>query len=214
MNFWDELMGDDEGASRYMESYGEGPGCDTRKIIGSFINDGESVLDVGCGPGWNLDHFKEYGPDVTYRGEDYSTRFVRVSNKRAVEKYGQKHFFLGDCRKLEHPNNAFDVVILQDVLEHTNGYKGPLNEALRVAKKRVIISFWKAFRDAGTGDQINDDGKDGYGATYEQKSLEEFLDSLKVHWMYDETDETANRQHYFYILDKEEQHGKKRTVRS
>lgn len=198
MNYWDDLMGSDEGAANYMNSYGEGPGFITRHTVGSFIEDGESVLDVGCGPGWNLDHFLQYGPLVSYRGEDYSERFVRVANQRHPGL-----FFLGDCRDLKHKRDSFDVVILQDCLEHTNGYEGPVNEALRVARKRVIISFWHLDGNEGT-EHINDDGNDGYGAWYDKTKWEEFLNSLPYPWHYLEVAPAGKTHKWdFYVLDKE-----------
>lgn len=201
MNYWDDLMKDDEGASTYMATYGEGPGSDTRHTIGAFLRTGETVLDVGCGPGWNLDHFMEYGPFLSdYKGLDYSERFVRVANARNPDMYA-----LGDCRKLEEPDLSWDVVLLQDVLEHTNGYEASIREALRVAKKRVIVVFWRM--GAGEEDVINDDGNDGYGAAYSRSKWEKFLDSLDLHWMHTESKEDANRQHDFYYIDKEVKHG-------
>jgi ubiquinone/menaquinone biosynthesis C-methylase UbiE len=210
-NYWDDLMGTDEGAAQYMDTYGEGPGCETRQIISGLIHDGESVLDVGCGPGWNLDQFLEYGPQVgEYLGLDYSERFVRVANRRFHGKYGDNSvdfFKVGDCRNLKQPNESYDVVILQDVLEHTNGYEKPVKEALRVARKRVIITFWKSFRNPGDGDQTNDDGNDGYGSNYEQKPWEDFLDSLGYAWVSTETSPQANRWHKYYIITKEGKQG-------
>lgn len=204
-DYWDNLMKDDDTAAHYMESYGEGPGCETRKIIGSFINDGESVLDVGCGPGWNFDHFKEYGPNVLYSGSDLSPRFVRVANKRIQEKYGESPIILADMRELPFKDNQFDVVLLQDVLEHTNGYEKPVREALRVARKRVIVCFWRTMKDVVT--KTNDDrdkGTNGYGSDYNLDEWEEFVDSLGYMWLTTETSPQANRQHTYYIIDKEE----------
>ena len=208
MNYWDRHMETDEGAAQYMLTYGEGPGSDTRHLIGSFINDGESVLDVGCGPGWNYDHFKKYGPNISaYLGLDYSERFVRVANQRVAEEGLVPPFDIADCRDLPAPNDSWDVVLLQDVLEHTNGYEKPVKEALRVARKRVIITFWKPFRKPGEDHQINDDGDDGYGANYEQGPWEQFLDDTDYFWIDFETDPGANRWHRFYVIDKEESHG-------
>lgn len=211
MNYWDRLMATDEGAANYMESYGEGPGSDTRMMLAEFINVGESVLDVGCGPGWNCDHFAEYGPRIRkYKGVDYSERFVRVANQRRKRKYDINYalpFEKQDCRDLQEPDESWDVVIMQDVLEHTNGYEKPMREALRVARKRVIVVFWKAFRSEGDGDQINDDGDDGYGSNYERGPWEEFLNNTGYAWDYTETPEGANRHHYYYVIDKEENHG-------
>jgi SAM-dependent methyltransferase len=201
VNFWDELMETDEGAASYMSLYGEGVGSDTRHTLSAFINDGESVLDIGCGPGWNWDHFQMYGPEISkYRGEDYSPRFVRVASARIQEPV----IFLGDCRELRHPNESWDVVLLQDVLEHTNGYKLPINEALRVAKKRVIITMWHLID--GDNEHINDDGNDGYGAWYDGNKFKEFLDSLGLQWMETESKPTDNRHHRFFVIDKELQY--------
>jgi SAM-dependent methyltransferase len=198
-NYWDMLMATDSGAADYMASYGEGPDFITRHTIGSFVNDKESVLDVGCGPGWNADYFLEYGPKISfYRGEDYSERFVRVANLRHPNT-----FYLGDIRKLEHSDNSFDVVILQDCLEHTNGYEKPVSEALRVAKKRVIISFWHLEGNEGT-EHINEDGNDGWGAWYDKSKWEQYLNLLPFVWHHlDVEAEGKTHKWDFYILDKE-----------
>ena len=197
-NYWDLLMVDDFTASVYMAAYDEGVGSKTRMVLGEFINDGESVLDVGCGPGWNYDHFLKYGPEIgDYLGMDYSKRFVRVANVRNSGKY-----IHGDARHISQPDESWDVVILQDVLEHTNGYKDPVNEALRVARKRIIITFWRMNMTAG--DVINDDGNDGWGASYSQKDWEAFLNSLKYVWhQYDYTSAYKHKRDY-YIIEKEQ----------
>ena len=196
MNYWDNLMGDDEGAANYMETYGEGKNTPLRLKIASYINKRDWVLDVGCGPGWNFDTFMESGPAVYYRGIDYSERFVRVANQRT----GMKIFKLGDVRTIDEPDESFDVVILQDVLEHTNGYEKPILEALRVARKRIIITFWHLTEN---DDHINDDGDDGWGAWYSRPKWEEFLDSLGYKWI---TEQIPRKGafHDFYIIDKEE----------
>lgn len=197
-NFWDMHMENDENAARYMETYGEGAGSDTRKVIASFIKDGESVLDVGCGPGWNLDHFQQFGPKIRgYRGLDYSERFVRVANKRHNKDHNQR-FRVGDCRELKEPKRSWDVVILQDVLEYVPGYEKPVLEALRVARKRVIITFWHLTEN---DDHINDDGNDGWGAWYSKPKWEEFLNSLNIKWTHIKSEPDANRQHDFYVLE-------------
>jgi ubiquinone/menaquinone biosynthesis C-methylase UbiE len=204
-DYWDNLMVDDKTAANYMHSYGEGPGCETRMIISSFINDGESVLDVGCGPAWNFDHFEEYGPAIDYIGVDLSPRFVKVANERLKVKYGVTPISLGDCRDVGFPNDFFDVVLLQDILEHTNSYKKPLEEALRLARKRVIVCFWRTMDGVIT--KVNDDtdkGTNGYGADINKDEWETWLDSIGHTWLYTETSTRANRPHTYYIIDKEE----------
>lgn len=196
MNYWDNLMGSDDAAATYMDTYGEGPECVTRENIAAFVNSHDSLLDVGCGPGWNCDYFANHLPAVKYRGEDYSERFVRVANKRRPGK-----FFLGDARDLQHPDNSFDVVVLQDCLEHTNGFETPVREALRVARRRVIVTFWH-LTDTDNS-HINDDGDDGWGAWYDKREWEKFLDKLGIDWFLYDFNFPENRLRHMYILDKE-----------
>lgn len=204
-NFWDKLMGDDDGAAVYMEAYGEGPGCETRQVIASFINPDESVLDVGCGPGWNLEHFLQHGPKIgNYKGIDYSRRFIRV----AKERTGSKGVFeFGDARHLDERDSTWDVVILQDVLDHTPGYIEPVTEALRVAKKRVVISFWRGvmrddFEDRHE-DVVRSDGDDGWTGEYSRENWKKWLDDLPYTWHEIQSSPEANRWHIFYVIDKE-----------
>lgn len=208
-NYWDDLMGDDDVAGQYMVSYGEGPGSATRMMFAHFIEDGESVLDVGCGPGWNMDHFAQFGPALSaYKGVDYSIRMVRAANARLSQKLDANFttmqiqpFELQDCRELKEDAGSHDVVIIQDCVEHTNGYETPVLEALRVARKRVIVTFWHLTEN---DDHINDDGKDGYGAWYSKPKWEAFLDDIGFAWTATETAEGANRHHDYYIIDKDE----------
>lgn len=205
-NFWDKLMADDDHASTYMYTYGEGPGCDTRHMLSQFINVGETVLDVGCGPGWNADHFAEYGPALeAYKGVDYSERFVRVANMRREAKEFPhdfvKPFELQDCRDLKEPDLSWDVIIIQDCLEHTNGYEKPIAEALRVAKKRIIVTFWHLTEN---DDHINEDGDDGWGAWYSRPKWEAFLNTLSYDWSHTSFEHGENKRiRDYYIIDKE-----------
>lgn len=199
LNLWDKIAGTPEEAAGYMSSYGEGPDFDTRHFIRSFINDGESVLDVGCGPGHNYETFLRFGPNVSeYKGLDYS----QVMIQGCLLKYPEANFKVGDVRDIKESDASWDVVIVQDCLEHTNGYEKPVYEALRVAKKRVIISFWHLTEN---DDHVNDDGDDGWGAWYSRPKWETFLDTLGVMWIHDRIQpEGKNHPWDFYILDKEE----------
>lgn len=199
-NYWDFLMETDVTAAQYMETYGEGPGCETRMIISALVNPDESVLDLGAGPAWNYDHFKEYGPKVRYKATDLSPRFVRV----AKERQPGINIELGDIRDVKEADESWDVVLLQDVLEHTNGFEKPVREAVRVAKKRVIVCFWRQMEGVTT--KINDDtdkGTDGYGADYNLEEWLNFLNSLGYPYFDTETSPKANRQHTYFIIYKE-----------
>ena len=198
-NYWDKLLGDDEHAATYMSTYGEGVGSPLRYLIGKYLKPGEWVLDSGCGPGHNFDHFLAYGPSVIYRGEDYSKRFVRVTSERVKP---MKIFSVGDVRKLKHEDKSFDVVIMQDVLEHTNGYERPVSEALRVARRACIFSFWHLM-DKDEDNPVNDDGDDGWGAWYSKPKWEKYLDSLGYEWEHERIPR-KDAFHDLYVVYKEQ----------
>lgn len=189
-------MGSDEEAGVYMLSYGEGPGTPLRHKIGRHLKSEEWVLDVGCGPGHNFDHFMQYGPSVYYRGMDYAERFVRAANERVKP---MKIFSKGDVRNIPASDKSFDVVIMQDVLEHTNGYEKPLSEALRVAKRIVIVTFWHLM-DKDEDNPVNDDGDDGWGAWYSGPKWEKYLDSLGLKWSHERLPR-KDAHHDLYIIE-------------
>lgn len=199
-NYWDKLMETDEGAAIYMDGYGEGVGAKTRDELSAFINDEESVLDVGCGPGWNYDHFEKFGPKVRiYAGLDYSERFIRIARQRQPNAI----FDVGDARKLQALDNTWDVVILMDCLEHTSGYEQPIAEALRVANKRIIVTFWHMIED-DLQERVNIDGDDGFGYWYSRPRWERFLEWQKISWFHHQFEWPKGRVRDFYIIDKEE----------
>lgn len=195
MNYWDKLLENDDHAATYMQTYGEGAGSPLRLKLASYLKPGEWVLDIGCGPGWNFDTFLEHGPSVVYRGKDYSERFVRVANQRT----GMNIFSVGDVRDFGEDDKSFDVVIMQDVLEHTNGYEKPLQEALRVARRLIIVTFWHLM-DKDEDNPINDDGDDGWGAWYSGPKWEKYLDSLGLKWTHEKMPR-KDAFHDIYVIE-------------
>ena len=79
------------------------------------INDGETVLDVGCGYGALARSIAQNKPNSKVVGLDYDKGRL----KQAIESQNPKNleFILGDATKLSL-NNTFDVIVLSNVLEH------------------------------------------------------------------------------------------------
>jgi SAM-dependent methyltransferase len=86
------------------------------------------VLDVGCGDGLISALLRSTRPDVQIRGIDVLPRdHARIQ----VEVF--------DGIRIPFENGAFDVVLLSDVLHHTNDPMTLQREARRVASQYVII---------------------------------------------------------------------------
>jgi ubiquinone/menaquinone biosynthesis C-methylase UbiE len=92
---------------------------------------GKSFLDVGCATGIYGDMLAKEGYEGY--GVDFTPEFI---------EYAQKHhkgtFKVGDAYKLPYKDKSIDTVYMLDLLEHIDDQRA-LKEALRVAKKRVVI---------------------------------------------------------------------------
>lgn len=100
-----------------------------------------SVLDVGCGPSTEYLSYKNNGSlkDVSYVGVDISQKMIDISRKR----FPGIDIVRGDGENLPFADFSFDAVVLKHVLEHQpDGYKKSVAEAIRVARKCVVIDFF------------------------------------------------------------------------
>jgi len=114
------------------------------------------VLDIGCGNGgkaafYALDAKKVYGCDIDCEGlkraEDFS-RLKKVSNKT--------EFVYADSSNLPFKSEFFDVIIMNDVMEHFADPLKTLTEAERVLKKDGLICISFATWLSGSGSHLND----------------------------------------------------------
>lgn len=157
----------------YMRGHGDSVGVPSRNWLLTVIRDGESLLDVGCGPAVEYENLKIHGRDIDYKGIDYSQSMVDASR----ELYPEGNFQLGDAMHLDEPDSSYDTVLLRHVLEHTPGYHTPIREAYRVARRRVVIVKWRPLY-AGV-DQIEDKGDFGYCSDYNRADFELFIKNFK-----------------------------------
>lgn len=107
------------------------------KRIGPFLDEKDSVLDIGCGTGAIAKTIqKKVGAKVTLTDVAYN----EVCDLYPVIIY--------DGKTLPFKNNQFDKSLLITVLHHCKDYSQVLDEALRVTKGNVIImedvftDFW------------------------------------------------------------------------
>lgn len=87
------------------------------------IGKNKVVLDIGCFDKWPLAHLD---PSCTYIGLDYF--------ETATQWYKSAPDTYGDALHLPIENNAADVVLLLDVLEHLGDHHQSLREVNRVLK--------------------------------------------------------------------------------
>lgn len=99
-------------------------------ILSVLPKDVKSVLDVGCGDGHITNHLPN---ELHVMGVDISEEALKHVKREKV---------IGSIDKLPFPDNSFDLVMINDVLEHLPEdihVKG-LSELQRVAKKYILIT--------------------------------------------------------------------------
>jgi ubiquinone/menaquinone biosynthesis C-methylase UbiE len=93
-----------------------------------------SFLDVGGAEG-----YKSFIVADLFGAEVRSCDLSEQACKRAIEIFGVASD-VADAHSLPYADNAFDVVLCSESLEHVTDLKGAARELLRVASKAVIIT--------------------------------------------------------------------------
>ena len=101
------------------------------KRIAKFKKTGK-ILDIGSGPGFFLDQAKREGWEV--QGADLS---------RWSRDYAKEHFnidiYQGSLTDAHFPDRSFDVIVMNDVIEHLEDPKSVLKEIRRILKNDGVI---------------------------------------------------------------------------
>lgn len=98
------------------------------ELVAELVPPDASVLDVGCGDGSIARAVARQRPDVAVRGLDV---LVRPDAAIPVEPF--------DGVTIPRADGSVDAVLLVDVLHHTDDPERLLGEALRVARRAVVI---------------------------------------------------------------------------
>lgn len=116
-------------AERLHQAYGGNRRLEAlARHLAPLLPERASVLDVGCGDGALDERIGGARPDVEISGIDV---LVRPETRIPVTSF--------DGRAIPHPDDAFDAVVLVDVLHHCDDPEALLAEAVRVARRCVLL---------------------------------------------------------------------------
>lgn len=87
-----------------------------------------SVLDVGCGDGLLDELLLAKRPDLSIRGIEV---LIRKQTYRPIELY--------DGKSIPFADKSFDAVMLVNVLHHADDPMALLKEAVRVARRAIVL---------------------------------------------------------------------------
>ncbi len=103
------------------------------KVISEEINNGERVLDLGCGDGTLLSHLVK-NKNVKGHGIDISSEMII----KCIEK-GLSVIQLDlDNLPLDFPDKSFDIVVLNQTIQQIYNSKEIIMDMLRIGKKCIL----------------------------------------------------------------------------
>ena len=106
--------------------------CSILKKLGKFKKEGNKLLDIGCCTGFLLDEAKNMGWDTT--GVELST----WASRYAAEKFNLKIYNMS-LEEADFPDEYFDIIIMQDTIEHLQYPRQVLLEINRILKINGIL---------------------------------------------------------------------------
>jgi glycosyltransferase involved in cell wall biosynthesis/SAM-dependent methyltransferase len=116
------------------------PGTSARRQLADIlVRLGDSLLDVGCGPGALWVHLEPHRPRFTWTGADVTKKMVALAQRL----FPQVPVHHADAGSLPFEDSDFDIVLLRHVLEHLPPWlmENALAEAIRVSRRTVVLVF-------------------------------------------------------------------------
>lgn len=97
----------------------------------------QTVLDAGCGEGFVADHLKAALPHLRITGLDASADAVEYAREHHAHAAS---YHVGSVYALPFDDDAFDLVLCSEVLEHLDRPDEALAELRRVARRHVAVT--------------------------------------------------------------------------
>ena len=94
-----------------------------------------TLLEVGCGGGYNSELIEHAYPEIECAGVDISDAMVEI----ARGKYPHRSFSVGSAYALDMPDSGKDIVLDGVALLHMLEWKTAVAEYARVARKAVVL---------------------------------------------------------------------------
>ena len=110
--------------------------------IKELIKPEDKILEVGCGEGANIKHFRSIGVDNNIVGIDFLKEKIDFCSEH---KINDTEFYVADARKLPFEDNSFEITFMRDILHHLDDdRKTVINELRRVTKPGGYIIIIEA----------------------------------------------------------------------
>ncbi len=136
-NIWDS-----KAAHWYAENYGEHP-SNVRIVEFAKLQEGESVLDIGCGSGTAVIAAAQQLSSGSVLGIDPTPTMVELAKEQLSQKTHQADVSIkeGGAEKIPAPDHSFDIILALNSFHHWGDVDKGIAEVKRVLKEngRFII---------------------------------------------------------------------------
>lgn|GEM_PF-356591 len=105
----------------------------------------KTVLELGCGKGFNCCFLAEQYPEVHFTGIDLTPSHIEVANRKANE-FSHLSFQQGDFEQLNFSERSFDLVFAFECLCHASLAEIPLTEVFRVLRPGGRLVIFDSYR--------------------------------------------------------------------
>ena len=111
--------------------------------IRKYVQPRWSLLDVGCGSGTTYEAIKNAKLDILYKGIDNDKDYIDWCFKT----FPETSWDVQDGTSLKENDQSWDVVFSRGTIENLPSFELCMREWTRVARKFIIIWFWKGLRE-------------------------------------------------------------------
>jgi ubiquinone/menaquinone biosynthesis C-methylase UbiE len=115
---------------------------ETVAVVEMLLKPGMSVLDVGIGPGFTLEHFANT-PGVRFCGVDVAAPYI----ERLEKLHPTWDLKRGNAEAMPFPVESMDLVLCCDVLEHVLDLHRVMRLTLDVMKPGALALFRVPYRE-------------------------------------------------------------------
>jgi ubiquinone/menaquinone biosynthesis C-methylase UbiE len=131
------------GETLYNRATGELPEMESSravsKVVAKVFREGDTILDVGCGCGHYLRGLdRELPAGFSYQGVDATEHYISLARKAFADR-ADVRFEVADIFALDLADEAFDIVMCNNVLLHLPEIRRPLSELVRVTRRELFV---------------------------------------------------------------------------
>jgi len=120
--------------------------ADLKRLAGAQLQDGMSILDVGCGQGTSLMLLNQALKPACLTGCEVDRQSLHMA-KRLIETHNLPATLLSDdCARINLPSNSQDVVFCHQTFHHLVRQEESLMEFFRVLKPGGLLLFAESTR--------------------------------------------------------------------